>query len=154
MPIKNQSIMHSAEPFLFKGGDIGCLLVHGFTGTPKEMRTLGEFLAEKNYTVLGIRLAGHASKPEDIIRTRWRDWLGSVEDGIHLLHQSCSQVIVAGLSMGGMLTTIAASRFPLTGIILMSTLFQMPQDLRLKFIGTLKYVMPFVAKGEDDWQRE
>jgi len=25
-------------PFLFEGNDIGCLLIHGFTNTPHEMR--------------------------------------------------------------------------------------------------------------------
>ncbi|HBF40708.1 MAG TPA: carboxylesterase, partial [Anaerolineaceae bacterium] len=30
--------MQGAEPFLFKGNDTGCLLIHGFTGTPFEMR--------------------------------------------------------------------------------------------------------------------
>jgi len=37
-------IIPTAEPFYFPGNKIGCLLVHGFTGTPKEMRWMGEYL--------------------------------------------------------------------------------------------------------------
>jgi carboxylesterase len=50
-------IIPSAEPFYFPGGKTGCLLVHGFTGSPKEMRWMGEYLAGQGYTVLGVRLA-------------------------------------------------------------------------------------------------
>ena len=52
-------IIKTAEPFYFPGNSTGCLLIHGFTGTPKEMRPLGDFLADKGYSVLGIRLSGH-----------------------------------------------------------------------------------------------
>jgi len=50
-----------AEPFFLSGSRCGCLLVHGFTGTPKEMRWMGENLHSQGYTVLGIRLSGHAA---------------------------------------------------------------------------------------------
>lgn len=56
------------EPFAFAGGPIGVLLVHGFTGAPQEMRGLGRFLAENGMTVLGIRLPGHGTRPEDLER--------------------------------------------------------------------------------------
>ncbi|NTV37277.1 MAG: carboxylesterase, partial [Anaerolineaceae bacterium] len=56
--------MSTAEPFLLPGGKVGCLLIHGFTGTPKEMRWWGEDLAGRGYTVLAPRLAGHATTPK------------------------------------------------------------------------------------------
>src|SRR3974377_2317290 len=78
-----------AEPFFFPGGPTGCLLVHGFTGAPKEMRWLGEYLAGQGHTVLGVRLAAHATRPEDMHRASWQDWVASVEDGWNLL---CSAI--------------------------------------------------------------
>jgi carboxylesterase len=91
-------IIPSAEPFFHPGGGVGCLLVHGFTGTPKEMTWFGDHLVKEGHTVLGIRLAGHATTPEDLARTRWLDWLASVEDGINIL-KGCTQVQIAiGLS--------------------------------------------------------
>ena len=75
-------IIPTAEPFFFPGaGKIartGCLVTHGFTGTPKEMRWLGKYLNKDGCTVCGIRLAGHATQPEDMIRSRFSDWLLSM----------------------------------------------------------------------------
>ena len=56
-------IIPGSEPFYLPGGSTGCLLLHGFSATPEEMRPLGEFLASKGYSVIGVRLAGHATHP-------------------------------------------------------------------------------------------
>ena len=93
-------IISTAEPFYFPGNKTGCLLVHGFTGSPKEMRWMGEYLANEGYSVLGIRLAGHATQPEDMMRMHWQDWLASVEDGYYLLKDQVDHIFLVGLSMG------------------------------------------------------
>src|SRR5947209_8437141 len=41
------ALMPGGEPFLYEAGEVGCLLVHGFTSTPFEMRGLGRYLAER-----------------------------------------------------------------------------------------------------------
>jgi len=97
-------IIPTAEPFFMPGGNTGCVLVHGFTGTPKEMRLMGEYLSEQGLTVLGIRLPGHATDLPDMIRVKWKDWLAAVEDGINILSNCCENIFVAGLSMGGILS--------------------------------------------------
>lgn len=148
-------IMPGAEPFLFRGDRIGCLLVHGFTGTPKEMLGLGEHLASQGRTVLGVRLFAHATRPEDMLRARWRDWVASVEDGYHLLSGACDQVFVMGLSMGGILSLILGSRFPMAGIVAMSTPFY-PPDPRMRPLRALAplltLVWKFSPKGPADWR--
>ena len=105
-------IIPTAEPFFFPGNQIGCLLVHGFTGSPKEMRWMGEYLGNLGYTVLGVRLAGHATRPEDMMRMQWQDWLASVEDGYFLLKNCVDQVFIIGLSMGGILSLTFSSQHP------------------------------------------
>jgi carboxylesterase len=144
-------IIPTAEPFLFMGDDIGILLVHGFTGTPKEMRTMGEYLANQGHTILGIRLPGHATQPADMLRTRWADWLHAVEDGYHLLHSAGRKVFIMGLSMGGILTLTAASRLEVTGAVAMSTPYRLPDDPRLPYIKYLAPFVPTVSKGPSDW---
>jgi carboxylesterase len=145
-------IMQGAEPFFFPGGPTGCLLIHGFTGTPREMLWMGEYLSKKGFTVLGIRLAGHATSPEDMRRSSWRDWVASVEDGITLLHDTSRKVYTIGLSMGGALSLIAASRYPINGAVAISTPYDMPPDWRLSFIKPLSFVIRNVPKGQPDWQ--
>jgi carboxylesterase len=145
-------LIPTAEPFLFPGGSTGVLLVHGFTGTPKEMRWMGEHLAGQGYTVLGVRLAGHATRPEDMVRMRWQDWLASVEDGWHLLNGLAERVFLAGLSMGGALALLFASRYPVAGVVAMSTPYALPDDPRLPFIKILRWFIPKVPKGPSDWR--
>lgn len=145
-------IIPTAEPFFIRRGPVGVLLVHGFTGTPKEMRWMGDYLADQGFSVLGLRLAGHATKPEDLNRVSWLDWLASVEDGYHLLKGVSDVIFIAGLSMGGILSLVFASRFPVAGLIAMSTPYELPRDPRLHFIHLLWRLVPTLPKGEPDWQ--
>lgn len=143
----NQLIIPGAEPFLFTAGKTGCVLVHGFTGAPKEMRLMGEALQSKGISVLGVRLAGHATQPEDLNRTLWRDWLASVEDGIHMLSDICDTVFIAGLSLGGILSLVAASRYQhLKGAIAIATPYNLGDDWRLNFARQLSYIIPRIKK--------
>ena len=146
-------IIPTAEPFFFPGhGDnarIGCLVTHGFTGAPKEMRWLGEYLNHQGYTVCGMRLAGHATRPEDMLRSRWRDWLLSVEDGYALLRSCTDQVCLLGLSMGGVLSLTAAARFPVKGVVAMSTPYDLPAlSMPLWMARFLSLFKPYFPKGK------
>jgi len=148
------NIIPTAEPFYFQGNSIGCLLIHGFTGAPKEMRWMGEHLAHQGFTVLGIRLAGHATRPDDLVRTRWTDWVSSVEDGWHILNGVTEHVFMIGLSLGGVLSLYLASQFPVTGVVTMSTPYDLPDDPRRRFINVLKYVVPYISKGHTGQQNK
>jgi carboxylesterase len=145
-------IIPTAEPFFFPGSgsnaQTGCLVTHGFTGAPKEMRWLGEYLNRQGYTVCGIRLNGHATKPEDMIRSRWQDWLLSVEDGYNLLRSCTDQVFLLGLSMGGVLSLTAASRLPVRGVVAMSTPYRLPDNPLLAFARPLSWIIPYIRKGK------
>ena len=143
----------TAEPFFFPGqgqnARIGCLVTHGFTGTPKEMRWLGEYLNRQGYTVCGMRLAGHATRPEDMVRSRWRDWLLSVEDGSNLLRSCTDQVFLLGLSMGGVLSLTTAAQFDVRGVVAMSTPYDLPATpLPLRAFHLLSWFKPFMPKGK------
>ena len=146
-------IIPTAEPFFFPGqgenARIGCLVTHGFTGAPKEMRWLGEYLNRQGYTVCGMRLAGHATRPEDMVRSRWQDWLLSVEDGYALLHSCTDQVCLLGLSMGGVLSLTAAARFPVNGVVAMSTPYELPAlSMPLWAARFLSRFKPYMPKGK------
>ncbi len=138
--------MPGAEPYFFPGNSIGCLMIHGFTGTPKELRWMGEYLSKNGFTVHGIRLAGHATQMSDLIRTHWQDWLISVEDGFNLLKTTCKSIFAIGLSMGGILSLLAAARYNLQGVIVMSTPFALPNDWRLMFARPISVIYPYVKK--------
>lgn len=112
---------------------------------------MGDYLHQKGHTVLGIRLAGHATQPEDMLRVRWWDWVASVEDGLNLLKNCTSYQFTMGLSMGGCLALYAAAHYPVHGTVAVSAPYAVPADPRLRFIHVLKYLQPRVGKGESDF---
>lgn len=144
-------IIKNAEPFYFPGNSTGCLLIHGFTGAPKQMRPLGDILADKGYSVLGIRLSGHGTKMADLKRSHWQDWSASVLDGWHLLQSSTDKIILMGLSMGGVLALYHASFLPVQGVISLSTPYQIGPDPKLAILPFLTGIIPYLPKGKSDW---
>jgi carboxylesterase len=87
--------------FTFDRGATACLLIHGFTGSPCVLRGLGEYLAERDLTVVCNRLPGHGTSPREMLGTGWRDWYSArVEDLLELSARS-ERVFLCRASMGG-----------------------------------------------------
>lgn len=103
-----QSSPLDLNSFYFRGDSNGCLLIHGLTGTPGEMRFLGERLHAAGFTVSGIRLAGHRTTVEDLKTKKWQDWYQSVKEGHEELRVSCKNIFVSGISMGALLAFLLA----------------------------------------------
>ncbi len=143
-------IIPTAEPFLFPGSRTGCLLIHGFTGAPKEMRWMGEYLAGRGFSVLGVRLTGHATRPEDMIRSRRTDWLASVEDGYHLLRGLADRIYLVGLSMGGVLALLMSTRLDVKGVVAIATPMRLASDWRLPYAAILSKLLPYVPKAHEE----
>jgi len=104
--------MIKSADFYFEGGRAGVLLIHGLTGTPNEMRTVGKGLHRAGSTVYGMQLAGHCGDLDDLVRTGWKDWYASVLEGVDRLRRDVDHCFVAGLSMGAVLALKAAADRP------------------------------------------
>ena len=120
---------------------IGVLLIHGLTGTPAEMRLLGKGLNKQGFTIYGVQLAGHCAAMEDLVASRWTDWLRSVESGLQRFGRHVDHVVVAGLSMGSLLSLAVAQKHPdkVAGVGALSTTFRydgwsIPSYTRLAFL--------------------
>ncbi|TQJ52424.1 alpha/beta fold hydrolase [Streptomyces sp. NBC_00080] len=103
-------VLPGAEPYRHEGGEVGVLLCHGFTGSPQSLRPWARYLAGQGLTVSLPLLPGHGTRWEDMAPTGWPDWYAEVDRELRALRDRCSQVFVAGLSMGGALALRLAAK--------------------------------------------
>jgi len=137
--------MEGAEPFFLPGGSSGVLLIHGFTGSPAEVRLLGDFLHKEGYTVLAPRLSGHGTTVEEMANTKWPHWYSTVEDAYHLLRGICSNITVIGLSMGGLLALKLATEYQIERLVSLSTPIFIA-DKRLDMLPVYRMFHNFIPK--------
>lgn len=95
-----------------KSGNVGVLLMHGLCGSPKEIKFIANGLTRNGYTVLCPELAGHGGTEADLVAATWHDWYESAKKGLDELTETCSTVIVGGLSTGAVLGLLLAARHP------------------------------------------
>ncbi len=119
--------MAGAELFLYSVGETGCLLIHGFTGSPDGVRRMGEHLAAAGITALDVLLQGQGTDVSEMDHCSHRDWVASAEAGLQELRRHCCTVFVAGISMGGVITLRLAGRHQqeIAGAIAMATPYNM-----------------------------
>ncbi len=102
-------------------GALGCLLVHGLTGTPTEMMPIAHAL-HRRHPLWIVRVAGHGTTVADLAETSWLDWYDSAARGLHALAAVTPRIVVVGLSMGALLAIHLAIEQPahVAGLALLS----------------------------------
>lgn len=113
------------------------LLLHGFTGNPAEMLTLGKALADAGYAVHAPRYPGHGTNRKDFYASGAADWLRRAYDARLELGARYETVHVAGHSMGGVIASAVASSFKTPRLVLLAPAF------RLTIPGA--WITPWVA---------
>jgi carboxylesterase len=123
--------------FSLTGAGVSALLIHGLTGTPYEMRYLGERLAARGVRVRGVKLAGHAGLPEELGAVGYDNWYESVVNGLEDLRQHGEPIVVVGLSMGAVLSArLAADQGEsVAGIVLLAPAFFLPMSTTVVLKG-------------------
>ncbi len=148
------TIMPGAEPFVFDGsGEVGVLLVHGFTGSPYEVRPVGAYLAELGIGSIGVRLRGHGTHPNDMLGCTHRDWLADAEAGLGELLARYRRVFLIGMSMGGTIALNLAARRAndprIAGVVPLCAPLKLV-DWRLGLAGILSRLIRWQAWGRPD----
>ncbi len=152
----SDEVRQAQRAFSFAGDrhhDVGVLCLHGFTGSPAEMRPLGEYLATLGFAVEGPLLPKHGGMPHELKGATWRSWVACAHDALNGLAGRCSQVFIAGLSMGGLIALhLAASEChratcngkpsPLHGIIVMAAPTSV-NDSRTRLVRFARYFVPY-----------
>jgi carboxylesterase len=81
---------------------LGVLILHGFTGSLDTVRPIAPQAEALGLPWRMPALRGHNTRYEDLVGVTWRDWVADAEAAFTDLQRECEQVIVVGLSMGGL----------------------------------------------------
>ncbi len=133
------------RPFTLAGGERAALLLHGFLGTPAEMRGLGEALHAQGWTVHAPLLPGFGSDVQTLTARRWQEWAAAVRREANGLSAEGRQpLLFVGYSMGAALSLMAATGQRVDGLVLLAP-FSFPEPWWLK---PVEFVLrPFLPLG-------
>lgn len=147
--------LKSALPFELPGAtDHGILVLHGYTGYPGDMRYLAQHLSQTlGATVHVPRWPGHGTSGRDFAISTWKDWLRRAVDSYLDLAARCDRVSVVGLSMGGVMAVILASKFPVFRVGLLAPALETNNRL-LRFTPFLKFFARPYRKPDSDRPQE
>lgn len=143
-----------ARPFELIGGNVNCLLIHGLTATPSEMRLLGEYLHQKGHSVYAPLLPGHGTTPMQLNQTRWPEWYQEVEALAERLLQQPDPLVVIGLSMGALLSLELGARVRgIRGLVCINPPLVL-QDWKSSWARVIKVFRNYIPKSIGDEDRE
>lgn len=112
------------KPFKWAGKEPAALLVHGFPGTPAELRPLAKGLNEAGWTVQGVLLPGFGPDIDTLFNRQTSDWVAAVEQALIDLQQKHTPVILIGYSMGAALSVLVANRCSPAALVLLAPFWQ------------------------------
>jgi len=135
------------EPELETGAAALCL--HGLTGTPWEVRSIGEALAARGIRAFGPHVAGHEGGVQELARTTRQVWLEQAAADLAVLEREHERVFLVGVSLGGLLSLRLAQTRQVAGLVVVGV----PLVLRAPIPQLLPLVsrwVPFRRKGGSD----
>jgi carboxylesterase len=105
------------------------LLLHGFSGSPHEVRDLGERLHARGYSVIAPALPGHRGDVHELDHVSADDYLEMAVSRFEALERAFERVYVIGLSMGGALGLHIAQRKRPAGVVTINAPVRMPSHV-------------------------
>jgi carboxylesterase len=89
------------EPFLLEAGSSRALLIHGFLGSPRELRPLARELADAGVTARGVLLPGFGADIARLKQVRAEEWMAAARAAWNEIREGASRATLIGFSMGG-----------------------------------------------------
>jgi carboxylesterase len=136
-----------------EGPQTGALLVHGFTGSPADMRTLADTVFACGIDVHAMVLPGMAGEIDQLNNMTSGIWRDAVRRQWRELSAKYERTVLIGYSLGGALSMLAAVDHPPDLLVLIAPLSRLA-DRRAMFLPLVKYVMrgvrPYVGLNWDD----
>lgn len=116
------------------------LCLHGLAGTPWDVRSPAEHLAELGFHCVGPLLPGHGTSPAQLARTPAEAWLAAAQRAYDALAERHSRVYVLGLSLGGVLALALCQQRAVRAAVLLAVPLRLPARLRLPVLLLHRFV--------------
>ena len=124
-------------------GPVGCLILHGFMGSPVSSRPMAEYLTQSSLTIHCPLLPGHGELPDKMYGVRHEDWIAEAEEGLETLRGRCDEIFIIGHSMGTVLGAyLARANVDIRGLVMLAPLYK-PPSRAISMLRVLRYVMPW-----------
>jgi carboxylesterase len=143
-------ITPGCEEWSCDGGDVGVLVLHGWTGNPSSMRPLAEHLAGEGYAIEMPRLPGHGTSDwRDLKGVTWHDGARETVAAFRRLRERTDKLVIAGLSAGAVVALWAAGHRPedVDGLVLINPSYDyVAHNPQFRLLPLLKW-LPLSAPG-------
>ena len=155
---KKEPWLRSSQVLPSQAGNVrsSVLLLHGFGGSPCDLRALAELLAARGFRVVVPAIPGQTSTSFAYSRghispAAYSEWL------LDLIRQEAElsgrPPMLVGFSMGGALAAIGAAAYPVSKLVLISPYFQLAIGSKWvsaspKWLRWIVPVVPKFAKGQ------
>jgi len=108
-----RSITNIPDTSFFLPGDKNlCFLIHGLTGTAREMGSIAQNLNKRGFSAACPLMANHNKSISCLKRTTWEELYSSVRNEFTKYANDYENIFVAGLSFGALIGILLAHEFP------------------------------------------
>lgn len=155
LPVGPDGIILGAEPIALDGPtDRGVLLLHGFGDTTQSVQALACALHARGYTVRAPLLAGHGRTLAEFAAGDAEAWMTGARVALRALRDRCSQLFLAGQSLGGALAALLVSESPelhVRALALLVPYLEMPPAVRAiaPLSPLLQAAIPYVTTHDE-----
>jgi carboxylesterase len=111
--------------FLVERGVPAALLIHGFPGTPAEVRPLAAILNASGWTTRGLLLPGFGAQIDSLWQRKAQEWIDAAVEALQSLLARHQPVMLLGYSMGAAVSILAAIRLQPDRLILLAPFWQL-----------------------------
>ena len=129
------------QPYTLGDSPNRALLLHGFPGTPAELRGVAERLASHGWQASVPLLPGFGLEIPTLGEKRWQDWRDAALSHWQALQKDAQKTLLIGFSMGGAVALHVAATQPPDTLVLIAPFWKM-NDWRTALLPVVKRVMP------------
>jgi carboxylesterase len=132
-------------PFTMDGGSRMAVLVHGFPGTPADMRPLADSLHGAGWSVVAPLMPGFGPDIATLPERRYSEWCDAIQATIAEARVTHERVVLVGHSLGATVGLAASDRTPVDALVLLAPYW--------RFGGSIKSALwPILRLWAGSWK--